>query len=96
MTVFISKFDFISLFLKKFSCFQLEYLGRGGERRALTHFKYWGTRARAAPCREWLPSGKFGVLRPEGRRFESHCRRHGTYRPWASPSLVVARSASAC
>jgi len=32
----------------------------------------------------------FDAFRPEGRRFESHSR------PWASPSLAIACSASAC
>ena len=37
----------------------------------------------------WCLSGRFGALRPEDRRFESHssCYGHGS---WASPSLAVA------
>ena len=38
---------------------------------------------------------EFGAFRPEGRRFESHYI-SATYGRKASPSLAVARSASAC
>ena len=42
----------------------------------------------------WWLSYKFGAMRPEFRRLESHSSRHvGTF---DSPSLAIAWSASAC
>ena len=41
----------------------------------------------------WL-SGRFGALRPKGRKFESHSSRY--VEPLSSPSLAVACCVSAC
>ena len=66
-----------------YSCCHLKEDFQPESKQRLSWYKIYNYRGRL-----WL-SGKFGAMRLEGCRFESH---HG---PWASPSLKVVCGASA-